>query len=136
MKQITLLMTFFFILLNSYAQNSTVFVTASTDGNTSYYLYSKALSRKGTIVEIWGKSFSAKTSFKSQGKMMSYNNTEEKTLYLFDCSKRMYRIEQSILYDSERNVIFSVSYNETTFSWTVVPPETTIDNLLGKACSL
>lgn len=82
---------------------------------------------------IWVKTFNNPTRVK--GKIVK-KGTVEKTLYVFDCSKKRMKIIQRVTYDFDGKLLKSVTLDDYEQQWTNTVPETVGEELSRKACEL
>lgn len=118
-----------FIVLS---QPDWIMATSTSDRNEVYYIKSSYVKKEYSEIKVWVKVKSKTTKIKNK----VYSNTEEKQLWMVNCSERQYKLLKSITYNSSGNVINSDERSEYAVPWDDIIPDSIGEGVVDKVCSL
>jgi len=114
----------------SYSQTSNWIHIATDKDGSSIYHHKDAISNDETGIKVWIKSADKVKTVKRQ----KYQNTETKSLFLYSCESKQYKLLKVITYSNDGKVLDDWSENEVLADWVDIIPDSNGEMMLQAIC--
>lgn len=114
----------------SHAQTSNwIYIATNKDGTTISH-HKDATSNDEAGIKVWLKSVDKVITVKKQ----KYQNTETKSLFLYNCESKQYKLLKVVTYSSNGKVLDDWSENELLADWVDIIPDSMGETMSRAVC--